>query len=122
VGSDVSYGSGSLCRIDGVNECFTRTKHFDFYFTVQKVDQPDTYTMEGYAIWTATGPWTYISQPFFILLPIRDGKVIDYITFSPQSDVLNEKIPMQKTFSCPGGLDAAIILYRLRVTDQDGPI
>lgn len=122
VGNDVSYDWKELCQIDADNECFTSTKHFDFYFTVRSVKQSDTYIMEGYAVYKGASVWTYIRQSIFILLPIRNGKVVDYITFSPISNILTEKIPIQKVFSSTGGIDAVIISYRLEVTDQDGPI
>jgi len=121
VGEKVSYNWQDLSRVVDGRPCFAKTKTFDFHFTVQKTEEPDIYVLQGYAVYKGSGFWTKIEEPVFFFLPVKDGKILDYISYIPQSNWLYERIFFRKTFSCPGGLDAVIMSHRLLITDCDSP-
>ncbi len=106
VGEKVSYDWQNLSRVVDGRPCFAKTK---------------TFVLPGYAVYQGSRFCTTIAAPVFFFLPVKHGKILDYLRYVPQSNWLYERIPFRKTFSCPGGLDAVIMSYRLLVTDCDSP-
>jgi len=119
VGKNVSYNWPCVARVGAGGEFTTSTKWFDFRLTVRKTEKPDTYCLEGEADYTGNRYWTNLKEPVFFLLPIRKGKVVDYISFIPDTFILGKSMPIHRTFSCPGGFDAVVISHRLVITDAD---
>lgn len=121
VGETVSYNDPFVARLGAGGEFTTSTKWFDFRLTVRKTEKPDTYVLEGEADYIGSSYWTNLSEPVFFMLAIRKGKVVDYISFIPDTFILGKNMHIHRTFSCPGGLDAVVISHRLVITNSDSP-
>jgi len=116
VGRTVEMSHSSVCDCRTLPKlCTASDGNFIINYTVSRLNETDTFLVEGSATYQGSATWESFSGAFFTLLLVKDDVIVETVSVAGGQGSLSGTIIFKSKFKTENKFEASLILYNMDV-------